>query len=62
MKIGDLVYDDYGNAGLVIETGVRAEKSGVMGQFFLVQFSPDAGYDRNVDWHYERDLELVEGE
>jgi len=29
------------------------------GEFYLVQFSPDAGYIETIDWHYERDLEVI---
>ena len=62
MKVGDLVHDDYGNTGLVIETGLPAEMPRMMARFFLVQFPPEAGYNMDIDSHYERDLELVKGE
>lgn len=29
------------------------------GEFYLVQFSPDTGYNDIIDWHYERDLEVI---
>ena len=29
------------------------------GEFYLVQFSPDIGYNDIIDWHYERDLEVI---
>jgi hypothetical protein len=29
------------------------------GEFYLVQFSPDTFYPDAIDWHYERDLEVI---
>jgi len=74
VKIGDLVKDDYDNVGLVLAQGVPRNESGArsmpylpddvevindFGEFYLVQFSPDVGYNDIIDWHYERDLEVI---
>ena len=57
MKVGDLVKDEFGTMGIVIETG-QAHLPAV-----LVQFPPGFVYDDTGDsgWIVERLLEVING-
>lgn len=59
MKVGDLVRDEYGNIGVVVDTATFGN-----GPAVGVRFSPNAGYDQtaggdSVAWVMERLLEVV---
>ena len=54
MRLGDLVKDEFGNIGVVIETAKFANGAAV-----LVQFHPDTGYNNTEAWVLERLLEVV---
>ena len=54
MKVGDLVKDEFGNRGIILEVVTNGN-----GEAALIQFDPGSGYTNDSGWVLQNLLEVI---